>query len=146
MNQDEVSGPECNHPPIDLHRRTKVRVAIAPSSEHGAGGRRSALLSYAPHPIGAATRSRVAPTLQAFRGRTNHRPSTRHRMAHATVKNQQKILSGHREIVSNQKKILRNQERLMLILANEVIIIRNQEAIIKNQKKILANQAKLGAR
>src|SRR5215203_2309477 len=74
------------------------------------------------------------------------RPSTRHRMAQATVKNQQKILSGHREIVSNQKKILRNQERLMLILANEVIIIRNQEAIIKNQKKILVNQAKLGAR
>jgi hypothetical protein len=69
-----------------------------------------------------------------------------HRMAHATVKNQQKILAGHRTIVSNQKKILRNQERLLLVLANEVIIIRNQEAIIKNQKKILANQAKLGAR
>src|SRR5687768_11196072 len=67
-------------------------------------------------------------------------------MAHATVKNQQKILAGHRTIVSNQKKILRYQERLLLVLANEVIIIRNQEAIIKNQKKILANQAKLGAR
>jgi hypothetical protein len=69
-----------------------------------------------------------------------------HRMAHATVKNQQKILAGHRTIISNQKKILRNQERLLLVLANEVVIIRNQEAIVKTLKKILANQAKLGAR
>jgi hypothetical protein len=78
-----------------------------------------------------------------------HFPTVKQRgtaMAQATLKNQQKILAGHRTIVSNQKRILRNQERLLLVLANEVIIIRNQEAIIKNQKKILANQAKLGAR
>jgi len=93
---------------------------------------------------GAARRSRVSPLL-GLSGRITDTPLG-HRMAHATVKNQQKILAGHRTIVSNQKKILRNQERLLLVLANEVIIIRNQEAIIKNQKKILANQAKLGAR
>jgi hypothetical protein len=85
--------------------------------------------------------------LEALSVRATIVPSPRDTaMAQATLKNQQKILSGHRNIISNQKKILRNQERLLLVLANEVIIIRNQEAIIKNQKKILANQAKLGAR
>jgi hypothetical protein len=110
-----------------------------------AGVGAEAVLSYAPHPVGAATRSRVSPLPGLPGWNTTHTPLGP-RMAHATVKNQQKILAGHRTIVSNQKKILRNQERLLLVLANEVIIIRNQEAIIKNQKKILANQAKLGAR
>ena len=109
-----------------------------------AGVGSEAVLSYATHPL---RRREAIPSLSAPRtfGRVTDTP-TGPRMAHATVKNQQKILAGHRTIVSNQKKILRNQERLLLVLANEVIIIRNQEAIIKNQKKILANQAKLGAR
>jgi hypothetical protein len=104
-----------------------------------------AVLSYAPRPLVAATRSRVSPPPGLSDRITTDTPLG-HRLAHATVKNQQKILAGHRTIIAHQKRILRNQERLLLVLANEVIIIRNQEAIIKNQKKILANQAKLGAR
>jgi hypothetical protein len=110
-----------------------------------AGAPQKAALSYAPH--SARRRDVIAyPAASRLSGPDHDPPSTVTAMAQATVKNQQKILSGHRTIVANQKKILRNQERLLLVLANEVVIIRNQEAIIKNQKKILANQAKLGAR
>jgi hypothetical protein len=107
---------------------------------------REAVLSYAAHPSRRRDliARRAAP--RTILGRITTVSPRGQRMAHATVKNQQKILAGHRTIISNQKKILRNQERLLLVLANEVIIIRNQEAIIKNQKKILANQGKLGAR
>jgi hypothetical protein len=62
-------------------------------------------------------------------------------MAQATLKNQQKILAGHRTIIANQVKILRNQEDLRPILANQTKIMRNQETILKNQKKILADHA-----
>jgi hypothetical protein len=120
-------------------------MAGAPAALTPAGVVHEAALSYAPHRLGVATRSRIPPLLVRS-GWTSIVPTRDTTMAQATLKNQQKILSGHRTIVANQKKILRNQERLLLVLANEVIIIRNQEAIIKNQKKILANQAKLGAR
>jgi hypothetical protein len=115
------------------------------TSQAPAGVAGEAVLSYAPHP--PRHRDVIARFADSRASSAGLRPPPLgHCMAHATVKNQQKILAGHRTIVSNQKKILRNQERLLLVLANEVIIIRNQEAIIKNQKKILANQAKLGAR
>jgi hypothetical protein len=122
------------------HRNTSL------IAEGHAGVEFLAALSYAPHRPRRrdviADLARSEPLL----GRTTTLPPPGTAMAQATLKNQQKILSGHRSIISNQKKILRNQERLLLVLANEIIIIRNQEAIIKNQKKILANQAKLGAR
>ena len=34
-------------------------------------------------------------------------------MAHATVRNQQKIISSHRTIIANQNKIIHNQQRLV---------------------------------
>jgi hypothetical protein len=62
-----------------------------------------------------------------------------HAMAQATLKNQQKILAGHRTIISNQNKILKNQVRLGEVVGNQIKIMRNQQAILKNQKKILAD-------
>jgi hypothetical protein len=111
-----------------------------------AGVVREAALSYAPHPVPASRGDREPRRFPVPFDSTTIVPPRDTAMAQATLKNQQKILTGHRAIVSNQKKILRNQERLLLVLANEVIIIRNQEAIIKNQKKILANQAKIAAK
>jgi hypothetical protein len=57
-------------------------------------------------------------------------------MAHATVKNQERI-------IANEKRIIKGQERLATIIRNQEKIIRNQQAIIRNQKKILSNQSKL---
>jgi hypothetical protein len=69
-------------------------------------------------------------------------PAEEGTMARATVKNEQKILAGHRTIIANQTKIIRNQNALRPILDNQDQIIRNQEAILKNQKKILADHAR----